>query len=124
MAMAWICRPGKSASTRDLAVESMTMSFEVELEGLPPPVYRLPFESEARAHRYAMEGSPNSRNTGDNVRRPSLLKDRFSSVPFSKSVWPECTQLLVSTAPAIRVTRKRAHDAMPGAVCGRKVRIM
>src|SRR5579871_5128767 len=73
-------------------------SFADPLPEPPPAVYRLPIESAAMAHKYGVEESKISGNSGARKMRPSLRSERLWSVPFSKSVRSPCCQKRVSTA--------------------------
>src|SRR3954447_17208343 len=87
-----------SAIFRGLPWGSTTVRADSDEPGLPPPVYSVPFESTARSHKYAVEGSAISRNWGASERRPLLRNERPLRLPFSKSVRSLWTQLFVSTA--------------------------
>src|SRR2546423_13913884 len=93
MAIAWISRASNSVTVR-LSLPEIRNS----LAPGPPPAYRFPCESCASAHKYAVEESNSSEETGAMVRRPSLRSEIFFGFPFSNSAYSDCVQVRVLPA--------------------------
>ena len=102
----------------------MAISFDVELRGTAATRVQGAFRIRCQRPQVGDGGIGQLAKNRREGQTAIAAERQVVQSPFSKSVCPEWAQLLVSTAAAICRKKEKAHAAKPGAVCGRKYRIM